>query len=734
MNQLQTLEEPQDRLVEGDVSRPRTAGRFGPSLMEQLVNSVLDHKWVLLLIVIICMVIGLVATLFMTPLYTATASIEISRKQENVTNVEGVTPESQGVDLEFYETQYSLLGARSLAERVARARNLANNDEFFETFGVDPDALEGSGDSAAGGTMTAARRSERLQIATDILLENVSISPLRGSSLVDVRFTSPQPRLSSDIANTWVEQFIQANLDRRFSSTQDARDYLEDRLAQLRERLEQSEQQLVAYASQNEIVTLSETRDSEGRTSGQQTLVGNDLQAMNQALAQARADRIAAEAALARSGGARDSLNNAAINAMRQNRAEIASQRANLLTQFEPGYPAVEALTSQLAELDRSIAAEESRVRGTSRASYEEALQRENQLQATVDQLKGRFINQNRDSIQYNIYQREVDTNRQLYDALLQRYKEIGVAGVGSNNIAIIDRAMVPEEPSQPNMAVNLLIAMLLGLGLAAVYLFIREQIDQTVRDPAQVRDALDLSLLGTVPDVPRSDILEDLGDPKSVVFEAYFSIGTTLSFLTEHGVPRSMMFTSTQPNEGKSTSAHALAIVLARIGRKVLLIDGDLRNPSLHAMQDIDNDSGLSNLLAGDGSVLQAARPSVYPNLSFIPAGPIPPNPAELLTGNRLPNLIADASSEFDTVLIDGPPVLGIADATLLARNVEGIIYAIEANGAKLRAIQGALDRLQGSNGHIFGAIVTKFESRDRGYGYGYGYGYGADPASQGS
>ncbi|UIP07368.1 polysaccharide biosynthesis tyrosine autokinase [Erythrobacter sp. SDW2] len=395
---------------------------------------------------------------------------------------------------------------------------------------------------------------------------------------------------------------------------------------------------------------------------------------------------------------------------------------------FEPAYPAVEQLTSEIAALDKSIAQEEGRVRSVGRESYNEALQREQQLAAQVQALKGQFAGQNQASIQYNIYQREVNTNRQLYDALLQRYKEIGVAGVGANNISIVDRATVPKHPSSPNLLLYLAVSLLAGLGLAAAYVFLREQLNQSLRDPQDVKRLLGLPTLGVVPALEEERLSEDLNDVKSIVSEAYFSIGTSLSFLTGHGTPRSMLFTSTMPNEGKSTSAVALARVLARTGKRVLLIDADLRNPSAHLFIGDGRAVGLSNYLAGEDDVASLVQPTDVDNLSLLAAGPIPPNPAELLTGPRLAELLQSGNQPFDHYVVDGPPVLGLADSPLIASTVEGVIFTIEANGSRLRAIETAIQRLRDANANVFGAIVTKVDNRNSSYGYGYGdkYGYG--------
>ncbi|MEP2987429.1 MAG: polysaccharide biosynthesis tyrosine autokinase [Parasphingorhabdus sp.] len=694
-------------------------------------QAVLRHLVAIGTILAVFIALGTVATLLTTPYYTSTSRIEISREQDKVTNVEGLkASDSSGRNLEFYQTQYSLLEARSLAERVVRSRSLASRDGFFEIFGVDPSdsgILSGNGNQ-----QSAAQRNRRLKLAIELLQDNVSISPIRGSSLVDIDFQSPDPQLSAEIANAWVEQFIASNLDRRFDSTADARKFLEEQLAELRQRLEDSERNLSAYADNKEIITLSSERNAEGRTVSQKTLASANLEALNIALSEAMADRIIAESEARQSSGNKNALINSSLNNLREERAKVQAEYAKLAIQFEPEYPAAKALSSQIAALGRSIAAEEERSRMGTSARYKEALDREQKLRNKVQRLKDQFNGERRDSIQYNIFQREVDTNRQLYDGLLQRYKEIGVAGVGANNISIVDRAQPDEKPSSPKLLLNVALALFAGIGLAAAYVFIQEQVDQTVKDPSDLKSKLGIASLGSIPDLDKEDILLSLTDKKSVAWEAYLSIRTSLAFLTDHGVPRSFLLTSTRPNEGKSTSALALAAVLGSTGKKILLIDGDMRNPSMHKMLESENSGGLSNFLTGADDIAKLiAKPEDH-EFDVMTAGPIPPNAAELLSSSRMKELVLKLGEIYDTIIIDAPPVLGLADIPLLADTVEGVIYTIEAGGVKMRGIQSGLERVRSSHAHVFGGIVTKVQSQQSGYGYSYAYqySYGNDPA----
>lgn len=697
-----------------------------PPILIQYWQAAMRWRLVIAGIIAGVLAIAVVATLLMAPLYTARAQIEISREQKNITNVPGLEGAAGPAEREFYDTQYALLKAESLAERIARKLKLADNASFFEAHGVDlPAAAQMRGDTPL---LSQAERKQREGMAVRLLLGNVDIAPIRNSRLVDIKYTSRSREWSTQIANTWSQEFIGATMDRQFASTADARRFLEERLSNLRSKLEQSERDVVTYASSRDIVTLGTSRDSEGRTMEPRTLTASDLEALNSALVTARTERIAAEARARTSGGdaSPEAITNTTIQSLRTKRAEISGEYARLLVQFEPGYPAARALKKQMDALDAAIDRETTRISGSRQIGYAEALKREQELTQQVEALKVRMDQQQRDTIQYNIYLREADTNRQLYDALLQRYKEIGVAGtVGATNIVVVDQAKLPTEPSAPSLPKNIAIALLLGLGLAAAAVLALEQIDEGIRHPGDVEKLLNLPLLGNVPKIEGAP-QDALVDPKTDLSEAYFSIRTVLALATSHGLPRSLAVTSTQAREGKSTSALALATILGRTGKRVLLIDADMRSPSVHKLVDSDNSAGLSNLLAGEDDFEALVRLTARKGLSILPAGPTPPSAAELLSTERLGQLIEQMLGTYDHIIIDAPPILGLADAPLLGRAAEGAVFVIEAESAPVRAIRNALRRLQVGQNHVFGAIITKVDYGRHRYGYGYGYGYG--------
>ena len=693
------------------------------------IFAIARRRWrVLAIAMLVAIIIATVATLLMTPKYLAETRLQIAREGDRVIAIQGVQRESDSADLEFYQTQYGLLNAASLARRVAVVLKLPDSKNFFDMFKVSERKI-GSFDAPP----SAAQRAERERVATEVLLDNVTIVPIRGSSLVDIRFISANPEFSAQVANAWGENFITVNLERRLNASGYARRALETRLAALRDRLEVSERQLVNYGAKQNITSLPAGVDrASGAALGERSLITDQLSRLNEALAEAVADRIKAQSEAERndSGANERALSNSAISGLRERRAQLASEYAKLMDQFDPQYPSAKALQTQITSLDASIARETSRVSTSFGGAYTAAIVREQGLRSQVNRLQADDTDLQRRSIQFNIFKREVDTNRQLYDALLQRYKEIGVAGgIGTNNIAIVDAAEAPERPYRPSWKINLALGIIAGLvtGLAAAWLL--ERVDEGIADPGQISRLLNLPLLGTVPKVDTDNLLSELGDRKSAIVEAYLAVQASLALSTTSGIARAISVTSTRPREGKSTTAYALAYSLARSGQRIVLIDGDMRAPMVHNEFGLANAVGLSNLLAGVSDVAAAVQPSGFDRLSVITSGPLPPSAAELLSGPRLRELVADLLTRFDNIVIDSPPVMGLADAALIASAVEGTVYTVESRSVRSGLIRGAIARLASAHVRIFGVVLTKFDGSgaDTSYGYDYGYEYGS-------
>ena len=692
-------------------------------------NILLKRRWTVLGLALLVMFAAFVHTLLTTPIFRAGATIQIDRETLNVVNVEGVTPQGASNDWEFYETQYQLLRSRSLAERVASQLRLGADPAMRQQEQPSPwSALLGS--LFGGEKKPAAARSATAAPVEDdrnyagVISGGLTIEPVRDSRLVNILFDSPDPQFAARVANAVAEAFIATNLERRFDASSYAKGYLEDRLAQLKQKLEDSEKELVAFAQKEQI--LSATNN--------QTLIEQNLGELNSAVGQAQGARIRAEArwrqAQAAVGAAlpAEMLEGSNIRPLQERRSTLQSAYQEKLRLYKPEYPEMKQLQAQIDEVNRQIGAEIQGIKATVKAEYDAALTQETLLREQLTQLKVETLDLQNRSIQYNILQREVATNRELYDGLLQRYKEIGVAGgVSSNNISIVDRAQVPGAAYKPNLRRNLMIGLLVGLFLGVLLALLLEYLDDTVKTPEDIEKKLRLVHLGVIPKLGK-DIspAEALTDVRSGFAEAYRSVRTALQFSTESGVPAVLVITSTQPGEGKSTTAKSLARNFALLGKRVLLVDADLRNPSLHRVFDLDNSMGLSNCLSGAAKPGQCIHRVDQAGISVMLSGPLPPNPAELLAGPRMISLLTQAQERFDQIIIDAPPVLGLADAPILGNLAKGTLLVVEAGRTRVGAVNTTIKRLLGARARLLGAVLTKFDAKSAGYGYGYGgYGY---------
>jgi capsular exopolysaccharide synthesis family protein len=690
------------------------------------------RRWTVLGALGIVLVATLVGTLLMTPIYRATTSLQIERDTIKVVDVEGVSPVEGGAGADFYQTQYELLKSRALAQRVASQLALAEGETLERLSPPSPWAalrglFSGGGDEDID-EQTEAELASRDSAAASFIMRGLTIEPVRNSRLVRVHFDSPDPAFSQSAANALSEAFIASNLERRFDSSAYAKTYLEDRLQELRLKLEDSERELVAFAQKEQIVGSG---DSNGNLSEQ------DLGSLNTALSQARQDRIKAEARWRQAQASRGMVllgeigEASIIKSLQETRGKLLADYQDKLRLYKPGFPLMVQLQGQIDEIERQIAAEVGNIKAAIQAEFLAAQEQEKLLAEQMTLVKTDVLDLQSRSIQYNILKREVDTNRELYDGLLQRYKEIGVAaGVSNNNISVVDRAQNGYK-FKPSLTRNLALGLLAGLMLGVLLALAFEYLDDTLKAPEDVEKQLGLSVLGVIPllKLPMTPA-KALEDPRSAFAEAYRSVRTALQFATDTGVPRSLLITSSTPSEGKSTTALTLARNFAQLGKKVLIIDADLRNPSLHRTLGVDNSAGLSNYLAGAVKATEVIHATDTPGLMYMSTGPLPPNPAELLMGPKMLSLISIAREKFDQLIIDGPPVMGLADAPILGNLANGTLLVVEAGETRITVARNALKRLLAARAHVVGGLLTKFSSKHAGHGYGYGaynyYSYG--------
>jgi capsular exopolysaccharide synthesis family protein len=714
-------------VVDANVSDTGVEGANYRALFFKYLGLALKHRWMILGILVAATMIGFAVTYTSTPMYRAIATIQVDREVAKVVKVDAPdTMADVGDNARFYQTQYDLLKSHSLAQKVAADLDLGNAPSFLHPKSSSPWGRLWESVFPVR-TIASGDFEGRKAVAAAMVQGGIGVTPMLNSRLVKISFDNADPEWAYKISNGVADSFIGANLDRRYGASAYARTFLKERLEELKIKLEESEKALVAYAEKEQILTVK----------GQPSIADSDLSALQNELQKVKTERISAQelweqADKSKGLGLPQLLNDKSIQSLRDRRTVLMGEYQDKLALFKPDYPDMRKIKAQIDQIDRDVESNAKVIKDSLKANYEALLRHETLLQQNIEQARSNVLDSRNKNIQFQILQRESDTNRSLYDGLLQQYKDVGVAGaVGSNNIAIIDRAELPGAPFSPNLQKNLVIWFLFGLFASAAAIAVLEILDDTFKTPEEIEEQLGLPVLGIIP-LTEGDILSTIRDtPISPIAEAYRSFRTALQFSTDHGAPKTLVVTSPRPGEGKSTTAIALAVNFAQLGMRVLLIDADMRNPSAHRILKRDNAVGLANYLAGVAMAPDAFQKTDIPGLTFMATGPLPPNPAELLAGPKMVTLVSHAGESYDVVIIDAPPILGLADAPLLASIAAGTLLVLGSGETRRGVVKASLKRLHFARARVVGAVLNKFNFRTASYGYGssygYGYGYGA-------
>lgn len=686
-----------------------------------IAAAIRSNMILIIAIMLAALALAVVGTLLQTPRYTAATTIQINDAGSRVLGEQDDTtgPVMNVYDTDrFLKTQTDIITSRGLAIRVAQRLKLDGNAEFYRAQEVEPPAAK-------------TRPEDLRNLTVSLLRANVKVKLPRDSRIVTITFESADKAYAAKIANAFAAEFIQANLQRKYDSTAYAREFVSGQLAEAKVRLENSEKALNDYARSAGLVkTGSSGKEGEDEAAVSSVTSASLLQ-LNRLVNDAKMARITAEGrwqAVSRGPllGNREILANPTVANLLTDRARAeAALQKDLATHLDD-YPSV---VSKRAELDRISAQLQSvagSVRDSIRRDYEAAVVNEQRLAAQLAAAKTETMSEQDRNVQYALLERESDTNRTLYDALLQRYKELNAAaGISTSNVDVIDEAVVPGAPTSPSLTKNLMIALIAGVALAALTVFLKDQLDDAIRVPEDVEFKLRMPLLGVVPKSQSNDPEEDLADPKSPVSEAYNSLRGALLYSTTEGLPQVLLVTSAQASEGKTTTSYAVAASLARMGRKTLLIDCDMRRPSLHRRIGHRNDRGLSTLLTGNEASASAILPSEQADLFVLPSGPVPPSPTELLSSKKMEQLVEEMAREYESVVIDTPPILGLADAPSLSALADGVIFVVESDRGRRGSLKTALRRLRAMRPILLGAVLTKFDPTRAGNRYSEYYGY---------
>jgi polysaccharide biosynthesis transport protein len=704
------------------------------------------RKWVVLATAAIIFALSAISTLNTTRLYQATSKIAIFPENPNVLGFKdlGDSPSVDYQSEEALETQVAILRSDALAIKVMQAMHL---DQDARLTGISQASPSAEGEIQSSGMAPDPAKAAGLLGA---FRGGLSVQLVPGSSLVQISYTHPNPRLATEISNTLVTTFIEENFRTRYNSVTQTSEWLSKELLDLQLKVQTSEEKLVRYQKDHSILGVDE----------KQNIVTARLDELNRELTAAQTDRFQKESdqKLVAAGGDPSASTKPSpegtstlLDKLIEKEADLDTQYAEATTEFGSAYPKVAQLKNQLKQVRVEIEAEKARMRHKIGDQYLAAVQREDLLTSAFNQQKQEANHLNESSIEYSVLRRDAEANRQLYQDLLQRLKEAGVsAGLRSSNIRVVDVARIPTHPIVPDVQRNLALGLLLGLGLGMGLAFLLDSVDNTVRTIDEVSAVSTLPALGTIPlqissngrlrkkqltalsssnGNAESPALISYERPKSEAAEAFRALRTSILLSGSGTPPKVILLTSPLPQEGKTTVSSNCALVLAQRGRRVLLVDADLRRPGIGKLFGIKPRGGLSSLISGIDKVEDVVLefPKV-PNLWILPAGPIPPQPAELLGSTVMKELIAGWRSEFDHIIIDTPPCLSVTDAVALSPEADQVILVARSGQTTKPALRRACDLLLRVNASVMGIVVNALNTHSAD-GYYY-YSYGGSPA----
>jgi capsular exopolysaccharide synthesis family protein len=706
------------------------------------------HQWLILSFMLAVVTIVSIATFRMQPVYVATARIELGRENANILPFQGTDSYDYMLDLENYiETQSKILTSETLALQTIRTGVLTGQPQFQDS---DP-----SSEALATGSLANQKRPPEL----GAFLGSLSVKRVPNSRLMDISFEATSPELAAQVVNAHIRNYIDQNRRSHYDATTAATTWLTDQLDELKIKVKNSEDARLDYERKNQIWEVDD----------KQNMTTQRLSEISRQLIEAQGERMRKQSLFefAKQGDAdlvpqiRDS---ASVQELLHRRGELNVQYTEAINQYGPNFPKVQRLQSQLKEVDQNLEREKRAVVARLGSEYHEAQQREELLVHTLDQQKTEANLMSERMVQYNILKRDAEADKALYDGLLTKLKEAGIsAALQSSNIRVVDPAMIPSYPSRPAKARNVALAFLVGLVGGIGLAILREYMDNTVKTPDDVETLARLPSLAVVPafeDSPgdgrrKKTLSEALGNgqarhvelvaqhlPKSQMSEAFRALRTALLLSQAGRPPQVILVTSALPREGKTTAAANLAVTLAQLGDRTLLIDADLRKPGVGRLLNMNGGkyAGLSSYLAGVSSLdLVTVQHPAIPNLSAIPTGPLPPNPADLLSSHRLADAIAQLRTKFKFIVIDTPPVMAATDAVILSVQADGVLLVVRSGETPKEAFTRTRDLLVSVKCRLLGVVLNAVNSSAPDYYYSYryypySYGYGpqesADPS----
>jgi capsular exopolysaccharide synthesis family protein len=723
--------------------------------LRDYLNVIRRRKWIVIIFLLSVFVTVTLFTFMAIPQYKATTVIKIDKEAPKILSFADV--EIDRPDADYYETQYKILKSRAIAKRVIWKHNLNKDPNFlpvkseidktiskvkkFITRSLDRVYNLVNGHSKKTTKKNTSEDDSQIRDINDrydtipvnsyyvnTLLSRLEVVPIKKSRLVEVSFISHDPQLSQRVANAVADAYIDFNLESKLNASLEAQKFLQKQIDNMKAKVEQSEEALNEYASKNQIIFLD-------KENSKNSVLIQKLSELSSALNRATADRIQKEALyreILESGTENPLiLNNSLILGLKKKYSDLESEYYNLLNIFKPDYPKMKRLMSQMDAIKFRIEEEKANLIKSIESDYRAALKRETYLKKSFETYKKKLLEFQNKTVQYQILKREVDANKELYNSLLQRLKEIRVSATKTaTNIQILDRAELPKQPFKPNKVRNLLLAIVMGLMGGIGLAFFVEYFDNTVKDVDEIERKANLPMLGIIPfnkkygsqtknvkdDVP----MIPFKDNPNPVAEAFRSISTFILLSSAERPPKSILITSAGEKEGKTTVSTNTAMALRETVGEGIIIDADMRRPKLHRTFGIDNEVGLSTFLSGNTHLGNGLiKNTDIKGLHVIPSGPIPPNPSELLVSKRMKELIEALSEQYSFIIIDSPPIMGMPDSVFLSSIVDGTVLVVKSGQTQKTVLKETKRILRNINAKVLGVVLNGVRESDVKYGY---------------
>ncbi|MGE0884206.1 MAG: GumC family protein [Blastocatellales bacterium] len=696
--------------------------------VREYLRTIRRHKWIVLATLVVLVTIVTIGTMLTKPVYRAEAKLEIGRETERVAQGRQILEmESASIYNPFFlQTQVDILHSRDLARRVIQKLGLSDNDEF-KMKGVEGIA-----------------ENEREVRLVNAFQRRYDVSVGRQTKVVSLTFDAYNPKLAAEVANAISEEYIDWSMENRLQGVSKAKEFLARRVQEAETNMRQAEAELQQYLAVHRIISLEDKGNiTVDRTSE-----------LNRQLVEVQNERRTAEALYNRSREVTADempqvINDATVQSLTRELSRQKQELANLSAKYQPNFPAVKQVQEQIKQLDTQLLEQKAKIVKNIETQYQVARNREEDLKNALSQSKGEAIQQNREAAELGLLRQKLETNRKSYEDLLGRLQQAEVESeFRPSNIHIIQKAEIPIAPVKPNKMLNIGLSLFIGLALGVGLAFFVEYLNNTINTAEDVERIVQLPALGGIPSLQslaknkmlavgfgngkKSTALTQVNsellsghDPLSSFAESYRALRTSLLLSSAEHAPRTMLITSSHPAEGKTTIVANTAISLAQTGARVLVLDADMRRPRCHKILSVKNDTGLSTYLSRDIQVDKVIAPHDIPNLFVMPAGPVPPNPSELLSSVKLRILVSELQDRFDHIIIDSPPVIHVTDALIISPHVDGVVIVVKSNHTPREAVQRAKQALADVNAKIFGVVLNCIDLNTESYYYNYKYAY---------